>query len=92
MRDRGECGSSIKGELTEKPPIIRPAALSEQPIEQGKILRARQREHVIARSKRRGRRSGASDPISNHHQKARCRRERERLQTPFSEPGELRAT
>jgi hypothetical protein len=53
MRDRGECGSSGEGELAEKPPLIRPAALgawSEHAIEQGKVLRPCQREHVVARS------------------------------------------
>jgi hypothetical protein len=51
----------------------------EHAIEQGKILRASQREHVVARIKRRGRRSAASDPIPNHHQNARRGRERQRL-------------
>ena len=54
MRECGEDGSSVKGELTEKPPIIRPAALSEHAIELGKILRPCQREQVVASSERWG--------------------------------------
>src|SRR5438552_2772565 len=79
MRDRGECGGSLEGELTEKPPIIRPAPWSEHAIKEGKILRACEREHIVARSERRGRRSAASDPILNYHQYACCGRERQCL-------------
>jgi hypothetical protein len=49
MSECSECGSSVEGELTKKPPIIRPAAWSEHAIEYGKILRPCQREHVVAR-------------------------------------------
>jgi hypothetical protein len=58
--------------------IIRPA-WSEQAIEQSKILRPCQREHVVASGELRGRRSGASDPIPNYHKNTRCGRERRRL-------------
>ncbi len=80
--DRGECGGSVERELAEKTALIRPAALrawSEHAIEQGEILRACQREQVVAGSERWGRRSAASDPIPDHHQNACRGRERQGL-------------
>jgi hypothetical protein len=61
------CGLGASGRARRDPRRQREVG-KEHAIEQGKILRACQREHVVARSKRRGRRSAASDPVPNHHQ------------------------
>jgi hypothetical protein len=74
------CGLGASGRARRDPRRQREVG-KEHAIEQGKILRACQREHVVARSKRRGRRSAASDPIPNHHQNARRGRERQRAST-----------
>jgi hypothetical protein len=57
------CGLGASGRARRDPRRQREVG-KEHAIEQGKILRACQREHVVARSKRRGRRSAASDPES----------------------------
>ena len=80
--DRGERGSSVERKLAEKPAIIRPAALGtcpEHAIEHRKILRACEREHVVAGSERWGGRGTASNAIPNYHQNTRRRRERQCL-------------
>src|SRR5215469_3179632 len=83
MRDGGERGGAVERELTEKPPRICPAAIgarSEQPIEQGKVLRACQRQYVVAWGERRSGRNAAREPVPNHYQNARTGRDRESRQ------------